>query len=453
MPIVVGYALLPSSAGKKLHLENAGLLWLLLIVISVVGAFVFMNNLSSARSNLKDQVICRAAPTHLDHGLLYIGTFGSFVGFSAAFPLLLKTQFPEVTTNLAFLGALVGSVARPLGGKLADRIGGAKVTFWNFVVMTCATVGLLYSLQTKAFPLLFLFTFLLLFITTGVGNGSTFRMIPVIFRTFHSKRAQGQGEASRGHDRSPRNSCGDRCGRCGRRTRRLLHSARVRRFDQGDGRRDAGRLLVHRVLRHLRGDDLRCWPVLLPDSAHAELGQRASLRSPSPTARRDMSKNYFESDGSRPRLVVVGNGMVGHRFLEAAAERGLLEKFETVVLSEEKRLAYDRVNLSKWFEGKTDAVFSLVSEGQYEAWGLEVVRGDAAVSLDRQARVVRLASGRELAYDELVLANGSYPFVPPIPGKDQPGCLVYRTIDDLEAIRDAAQSATQAAVIGGGLLV
>src|ERR1700710_3094286 len=112
-----------------------------------------------------------------------------------------------------------------------------------------------------------------------------------------------------------------------------------------------------------------------------------------------MSKNYFESKGPRPRLVVVGNGMVGHRFLEAAAERGLLEKFETVGLSEEKRVA----------------------DGQYEAWGLEVVRGDAAVSLDREARVVRLASGRELAYDELVLATGSYPFVPPIPGKDQPG--------------------------------
>jgi nitrite reductase (NADH) large subunit len=165
-----------------------------------------------------------------------------------------------------------------------------------------------------------------------------------------------------------------------------------------------------------------------------------------------MSKNYFESPKPRPRLVVVGNGMVGHRFLEVAKERGILDKFATAVLSEEKRLAYDRVNLSKWFEGKSDADLSLVSEGQYEAWGLEVVRGDAAVSLDRGASVVRLASGRELAYDELVLATGSYPFVPPIPGKDQPGCFVYRTIDDLEAIRDAARTATCAAVIGGGLL-
>ena len=119
---------------------------------------------------------------------------------------------------------------------------------------------------------------------------------------------------------------------------------------------------------------------------------------------------------------------------------------------EETRLAYDRVNLSKWFEGKSDADLSLVAEGQYEALGVEVVRGDAAVTLDRSERVITLASGRELAYDELVLATGSYPFVPPIPGCNQPGCFVYRTIDDLVAIRDAASTASTAAVIGGGLL-
>ncbi|HEY0468511.1 MAG TPA: hypothetical protein VGC79_30160, partial [Polyangiaceae bacterium] len=107
-----------------------------------------------------------------------------------------------------------------------------------------------------------------------------------------------------------------------------------------------------------------------------------------------MSKNYFETP--KPRLIVVGNGMVGHRFVEEAAKRGLLGKFEAVVLSEESRLAYDRVNLSKWFEGKSDADLSLVSEGQYEELGVEVVRGDAAVELDRNERTVKLASGRPL---------------------------------------------------------
>jgi len=171
------------------------LLWLPLIAIAVVGAFLFMNNLTSARSNFKDQLVVAQRGHTFVMAWLYIGTFGSFVGFSAAFPLLLKTQFPEVTTNLAFLGALVGSVARPVGGKLADRVGGAKVTFWNFVAMTCATIILLYSLEIKAFGL-FLVAFLVLFVTTGVGNGSTFRMIPVIFRSFHAKRVQGQGEGA-----------------------------------------------------------------------------------------------------------------------------------------------------------------------------------------------------------------------------------------------------------------
>ena len=165
-----------------------------------------------------------------------------------------------------------------------------------------------------------------------------------------------------------------------------------------------------------------------------------------------MTKNIFENIESRPRLVVVGTGMVGHRFIEAAAERGILRQFSTTVVSEETRLAYDRVNLSKWFEGKTDADLSLVGDGQYERFGVDIVRGEAITALDRAAQCVRFTSGAELAYDELVLATGSYPFVPPIPGKEQPGCFVYRTIDDLVAIRDAACSAKRAAVIGGGLL-
>jgi NNP family nitrate/nitrite transporter-like MFS transporter len=193
VPILVGYALLPGSANASaMHLENAGLMWLPLIALATIGAIFFMDNLTSARSTFKDQVVVAQRGHTWIMSWLYIGTFGSFVGFSAAFPLLLKTQFPDVTANLAFLGALVGSVARPVGGKLADKIGGSKVTFWNFVAMSLATLGLMWSLEHKSFPF-FLCSFLTLFVTTGVGNGSTFRMIPVIFRTFHTQRAEGQG--------------------------------------------------------------------------------------------------------------------------------------------------------------------------------------------------------------------------------------------------------------------
>jgi nitrite reductase (NADH) large subunit len=151
-------------------------------------------------------------------------------------------------------------------------------------------------------------------------------------------------------------------------------------------------------------------------------------------------------------LVVVGNGMVGHRFVGAAAERGLAERFEIVVIGEEPRLAYDRVGLSKWFDGKSENELSLVGEGEYDALGVRVILGDAVRSLDRAAKKVRLASGEEIAFDKAVLATGSSPFVPPIPGRELPGCFVYRTIDDLVQIRDASAGARRGAVIGGGLL-
>jgi NNP family nitrate/nitrite transporter-like MFS transporter len=173
VPIVVGVG--------GAHLANAGKMWLPLIVVAACGAFFFMDNLATARSSFRDQVtVARYKHTWIV-SFLYIGTFGSFVGYSAAFPLLLKTQFPSMTTNLAFLGPLVGSLARPLGGLIADRLGGARVTFWNFVAMAFASGGVVWFLQSHSLPG-FVACFLALFVTTGVGNGSTFRMIPAIFR-------------------------------------------------------------------------------------------------------------------------------------------------------------------------------------------------------------------------------------------------------------------------------
>jgi len=152
VPLVTSVALLPGSV-SAIHLENAGVMWLPLIALSVFGAWFRMHNLSSARANFTDQVAVTRNSHTFVLSFLYIGTFGSFVGFSAALPLLLKTQFPEVTTNFAFLGALVGSIARLLGGKLADRIGGARVTFWNFVCMALIAFGLPWAIQQHSLQL------------------------------------------------------------------------------------------------------------------------------------------------------------------------------------------------------------------------------------------------------------------------------------------------------------
>src|SRR5256886_14099358 len=196
-PLLLGFGFISlyqaTPVAEGLYLQNAGLMWLLPLVIAVIGAFLFMNNLTSARSTFKDQlVIVRRKHTWV-MSYIYIGTFGSFIGYSAAFPLLIKTQFPEVTVAIAFLGPLVGSLSRPLGGLLADKIGGAIVTFWNFIVMGVATLGVIYFVDVKNFAG-FLTMFLILFIATGVGNGSTYRMIPAIFREERLKEANGQGD-------------------------------------------------------------------------------------------------------------------------------------------------------------------------------------------------------------------------------------------------------------------
>ncbi|NPC98251.1 nitrite reductase large subunit NirB [Nocardioides sp. zg-DK7169] len=157
----------------------------------------------------------------------------------------------------------------------------------------------------------------------------------------------------------------------------------------------------------------------------------------------------------RKTLVVVGHGMVGHRFVQAAVERGLTETHDLVVIGEEPRPAYDRVALTSFFEVGAEAL-SLLPTGEYDDPRVRVLLATTVASIDPAGRTVRLvdAEGREstLGYDELVLATGAAPFVPPIPGHDLPGCFVYRTIEDLEAIREAAATARVGAVIGGGLL-
>jgi NNP family nitrate/nitrite transporter-like MFS transporter len=199
-PILMGVGLInlyqatPTSGG--VYLQNAGLMWLLPLVIAVAGAALFMNNLTSARSTFKDQLAIVGCKHTWIMSYIYIGTFGSFIGYSAAFPLLMKTQFPEVTVAIAFLGPLVGSLSRPLGGLLADKVGGAIVTFWNFIAMGAATIGVMYFVDIKDFAG-FLAMFLILFVTTGIGNGSTYRMIPSIFREENLQKTKGSGNEGR----------------------------------------------------------------------------------------------------------------------------------------------------------------------------------------------------------------------------------------------------------------
>ncbi|CAL9289894.1 nitrite reductase large subunit NirB [Streptomyces sp. NPDC095602] len=153
-----------------------------------------------------------------------------------------------------------------------------------------------------------------------------------------------------------------------------------------------------------------------------------------------------------PTIVLVGHGMVGQRFLEALAERGVTGRARVVVLCEEPRPAYDRVQLTSYFSGRTPDDLSMVPDGFMAEHGIELHTGDPAVAIDREARTVTARSGLTVAYDTLVLATGSYPFVPPVPGKDATGCFVYRTIEDLLAIEEYAKTAGTGAVVGGGLL-
>jgi nitrite reductase (NADH) large subunit len=152
-------------------------------------------------------------------------------------------------------------------------------------------------------------------------------------------------------------------------------------------------------------------------------------------------------------IVVVGNGMVGHRFVEEAVARGLHRTHSIIVLGEEPRPAYDRVHLSEWFGGKSaDDLSLLPSRDWYRENGIDFRAGAKVATIDRDARTVSLADGSRIGWDRLVLATGSRPFVPPLPGADLPGCLVYRTIEDLEAIKARARGRKIGVVVGGGLL-
>ncbi|WP_125610460.1 MFS transporter [Specibacter cremeus] len=200
VPVVV--TLLGAGA---LHLPLAGLIWIPLILAAAWGAWKYMDNLSSAKSDLAGSLAAVREPHLWILALLYVGTFGSFIGFSAVFPKLLADTFGPstgfhlgaATISLAFLGALTGSLARPYGGRLADRWGGARVTVACFAVLAATALAQLWTLPLHN-VWLFLGLFLVLFAAAGAGNGSTYRMIPAVFALRASGKANGDAQIGAG---------------------------------------------------------------------------------------------------------------------------------------------------------------------------------------------------------------------------------------------------------------
>lgn len=184
--------------GKEVWLQNAAYFWVPLIAITTLVAWFGMNDIAEAKASLATQMAIFKRKHNWIMCILYVGTFGSFIGFSAGFPLLAKTQFPEVNVmQLAFLGPLIGAVTRAGSGWVADKYGGARVTFWVFIVLMAGALGVFYFLGHKEAPYAFqgfFAMFMLLFAATGVGNASTFQMIPTIFRTERGKALKGRPE-------------------------------------------------------------------------------------------------------------------------------------------------------------------------------------------------------------------------------------------------------------------
>lgn len=192
-----GQSCVVNGVTKSIWMQNAGFVWVPFILLSTVAAWFGMNDIADAKASFKEQSVIFSRKHNWIMCWLYLGTFGSFIGYSAGLPLLIKSQFPGINpTQYAFLGPLVGALCRPVGGWIADKLGGARVTFWNFIAMALAVLGVLHYLPHGGVGgnfWGFLAMFILMFVTTGIGNGSTFRMIPVIFLTERQREAAGKG--------------------------------------------------------------------------------------------------------------------------------------------------------------------------------------------------------------------------------------------------------------------
>ncbi len=188
-----GHTYVKNGAEHSIWLQNAGFVWVPFILLASIAAWFGMNDIADAKASFADQAVIFKRQHNWLMCWLYIGTFGSFIGFSAGLAMLTKSQFPDVNpTQYAFLGPLVGALARPIGGWVSDKLGGALVTLLTFGGMVLAVFGVLHFLPHAGVGgdfKGFLSMFIVLFALTGIGNGSTFRMIPVIFLTERQRAA------------------------------------------------------------------------------------------------------------------------------------------------------------------------------------------------------------------------------------------------------------------------
>ena len=201
VPVIQLLGLLVLATAGAEHPRIILFVYIPFIVLAAVGAAVLMDNLTTARNQPRAMREAARQPHTWIMSFLYIGTFGSFIGFGFAFGQVLQNQFAEdfatplAAASLTWLGPLLGSLIRPLGGSLADRFGGARITFWNFIAMAAGASVVLVASKQQSLPL-FLVGFVSLFVLSGLGNGSTYKMIPAIFRTQAQQRvAAGEDSA------------------------------------------------------------------------------------------------------------------------------------------------------------------------------------------------------------------------------------------------------------------
>ncbi|HHY0510840.1 TPA: NarK family nitrate/nitrite MFS transporter [Vibrio parahaemolyticus] len=186
-----------TSQSEGPHLQNAAWIWVPLILLFSLISWFGMNDIENAKASFKEQVKVLKQGHLWLMSLLYLSAFGSFIGFSAGFAMLSQTQFPEVDVlKFAFIGPLIGALMRPVGGAWSDKFGGIKVTFLNFVLMALLTVLIFFTIPSESTSgsfVLFLIIFMGLFACSGIGSGSTFQMIAVLFRRIVSQQARMAG--------------------------------------------------------------------------------------------------------------------------------------------------------------------------------------------------------------------------------------------------------------------